>query len=86
MALSAGLKALLKAQGLSDAEIAAYEKEVAAKANKDTTPKKSGTYTSTQTSARIPDDLALASKINASFKKFHGLTSDFMLRRFDCIG
>ena len=76
MALSAGLKALLKAQGLSDAEIAAYEKEVAAKANKDTTPKKSGTYTSTQTSARIPDDLALASKINASFKKFYGRDAD----------
>lgn len=35
-------------------------------------PLKSGTYTSTQTSARIPDDLALASKINASFKKFYG--------------
>jgi hypothetical protein len=34
-------------------------------------PKKSGTYVSTQTSARVPDDLALASKINTVFKKFY---------------
>jgi hypothetical protein len=39
-------------------------------------PKKSGTYVSTQTSARIPDDLALASKINTSFKKFYGRDAD----------
>jgi hypothetical protein len=74
MALSAVLKALLKSQGLTDAEIEAYEKELEANKakSKETTPKKSGTYVSTQTSARIPDDLALASKINASFKKFYG--------------
>lgn len=76
MALSAALKALLKAQGLSDQEIADYEKEVAANKAKDEKPKKSGTYVSTQTSARVPDDLALASKINASFKKFYGRDAD----------
>jgi len=73
MALSAVLKALLKSQGLSDAEIAAYEKELADKESANAPkPKKSGTYVSTQTSSRVPDDLALASKINASFKKFYG--------------
>jgi hypothetical protein len=76
MALSAVLKALLKSQGLSDEEIAAYEKELADKAKKDDKPKKSGTYVSTQTSARIPDDLALAGKINTVFKKFYGRDAD----------
>jgi hypothetical protein len=39
-------------------------------------PKKSGTYVSTQTSARVPDDLALASKINTVFKKFYDRDAD----------
>ena len=39
-------------------------------------PLKSGTYTSTQTSARVPDDLALASKINTVFKKFYDRDAD----------
>ena len=71
MALSEAMKALLKSQGLDDAEIAAYEKEIEATKKDDTKPKKSGTYVSTQTSARVPDDLALASKINTVFKKFY---------------
>jgi hypothetical protein len=39
-------------------------------------PLKSGTYVSTQTSARVPDDLALASKINTVFKKFYDRDAD----------
>lgn len=79
MALSSAMKALLKAQGLTDAEIAAYEAEVEAnkKANEKTKAKpKSGVYISTQTSSRVPDDLALTSKINSVFKKFYGRDAD----------
>jgi len=39
-------------------------------------PAKSGTYVSTQTSSRVPDDLALASKINTVFNKFYGRDAD----------
>jgi len=77
MALSAVLKALLKSQGLSDADIAAYEKEQEAKQSANAPkPPKSGTYVSTQTSSRVPDDLALASKINTVFNKFYGRDAD----------
>jgi len=65
----------LVSAGLMTKEQAAAARDAAAKAKVTSTtvkPLKSGTYTSTQTSARIPDDLALASKINASFKKFYG--------------
>ena len=65
----------LVSAGLMTKEQAAAARSAAAKAKVTSTtvkPLKSGTYTSTQTSARIPDDLALASKINASFKKFYG--------------
>jgi hypothetical protein len=65
----------LVSAGLMTKEQAAAARSAAAKAKGTDTPvkaPKSGTYTSTQTSARIPDDLALASKINASFKKFYG--------------
>ena len=34
--------------------------------------KKTGTYTTTQTSATIPDDLALQQKVNQVFKEFYG--------------
>jgi uncharacterized protein YxeA len=34
--------------------------------------KKTGTYTSVQTSATIPDDLALQQKVNQVFKEFYG--------------
>jgi hypothetical protein len=37
-----------------------------------TTPKKTGTYTSVQTSATIPDDVALKQKINQVFQQFYG--------------
>jgi hypothetical protein len=52
---------------------AAAAKSKAGSADK---PKKSGTYVSTQTSARVPDDLALASKINTVFKKFYDRDAD----------
>jgi hypothetical protein len=38
----------------------------------DSTSKKSGTYTRTQYSSNIPDDLALEQKINQVFKQFYG--------------
>jgi hypothetical protein len=73
MALSEVLKALLKSQGMTDKQIAEYEKELEDKKNTTADkPLKSGTYTSTQTSARIPDDLALTGKINVSYRKFYG--------------
>ena len=37
-----------------------------------TIPKKTGTYTSVQTSATIPDDVALKQKINQVFQQFYG--------------
>ena len=78
MALSEVMKALLKSQGLSDAEIAAYEKQQEDEKNKKDkpAPKKSGTYVSTQVSSRIPDDLALKGKINDVFNKFYGRDAD----------
>ena len=36
------------------------------------TAKKTGTYTTTQTSATIPDDLALQQKVNQVFQQFYG--------------
>ena len=66
---------LAVSMGLMTKEEAVAARALAAKTKTPGTtvkPLKSGTYTSTQTSARIPDDLALASKINASFKKFYG--------------
>lgn len=65
----------LVSAGLMTKEQADAARSAAAKAKDVGTtvkPLKSGTYTSTQTSARVPDDLALVSKINASFKKFYG--------------
>ena len=41
-------------------------------ANSGTTSKKPGTYTRVQTSATIPDDLALEQKVNQVFKQFYG--------------
>jgi hypothetical protein len=64
----------LVSAGLMTKEQADAARSAAAKAKDAGTtvkPLKSGTYTSTQTSARVPDDLALTSKINASFKKFY---------------
>lgn len=39
-------------------------------------PKKSGTYVSTQTSARVPDTLALKDKINTVFQQYYGRDAD----------
>lgn len=66
--------ALVTAGLMTEAEAkAAREAAAQAKAAGDTTkPKKSGTYTSVQTSSRVPDDLALTGKINTVFKKFYG--------------
>jgi len=71
MALSAGLKALLKAQGVSDADIAQMEKDAAAGATPKT-PKKNGVYTATQTSSVIPDDNAIVDNIDAIFQQYYG--------------
>lgn len=39
-------------------------------------PKKSGTFVSTQTSARVPDTLALKDKINTVFQQYYGRDAD----------
>lgn len=39
-------------------------------------PKKSGIYVSTQTSARVPDTLALKDKINTVFQQYYGRDAD----------
>lgn len=67
MALSEAMKALLKAQGYSDAEIAAFESTSAG-----TEDKKSGTYVRTESSSRVPDDTALSQIINSVFKEYYG--------------
>ena len=69
MALSEGMKALLRSQGYTDQEIAAFEA-----AGTDTAEKaaKSGIYTRTYNSSTIPDDTALLSKINQIFKRYYG--------------
>ena len=69
MALSAALKALLKAQGLSDAEIAAFESVPAGAAGESN---KSGIYVRTESSSRVPDDTALSQIINSVFREYYG--------------
>jgi hypothetical protein len=69
----------LVSAGLLSKEAADAARAAAAKAKaggSTTKPPKSGTYVSTQTSARVPDDLALASKINTVFKKFYDRDAD----------
>lgn len=68
MALSEAMKAILKGQGYTDAEIAALEK--GSTSSQDSA--KSGTYVSTQISSNIPDDLALTKTINNIFKQYYG--------------
>lgn len=61
--------------GLMTKEQAIAARAAAAKALTGNTPAKvakSGTYTSVQTSSRVPDDLALKGKINEVFNKFYG--------------
>jgi len=68
----------LVSTGLLSKEAADAARAAAAesKAGGSDKPKKSGTYVSTQTSARVPDDLALAGKINTVFKKFYDRDAD----------
>jgi hypothetical protein len=72
MAYSDALKALLKSQGISDAEIAQMEKDAAASSSKPAKPKKSGIFTSVQTSNNIPADSTLTSYVNDIFQKYYG--------------
>jgi hypothetical protein len=69
MPLSEAMKALLKAQGYTDQEIAAFEAAGEKTADK---VAKSGIYTRTYNSSTIPDDTALVSKINQIFKQYYG--------------
>ena len=69
MALSEAMKALLKAQGYSDAEIAAFE---SASATAGGESQKSGTYVRTESSSRIPDETALSQIINNVFREYYG--------------
>ena len=62
------LDALVSA-GLMTKEQAQAAREAAASGGG---AKKTGTYTTTQTSATIPDDLALQQKVNQVFKEFYG--------------
>ncbi len=59
---------------LVSAGLMTKEQAQAAREAKDTGGggKKPGTYTTTQTSATIPDDLALQQKVNQVFKEFYG--------------
>lgn len=68
MALSEAMKAILKGQGYTDDEIAALEKGSATAQDS----AKSGTYTSTNISSKIPDDLSLSKTINNIFKQYYG--------------
>lgn len=68
MALSEAMKAILKGQGYTDDEIAALEKGSATAQDS----AKSGTYTSTQISSKVPDDLSLSKTINNIFKQYYG--------------
>lgn len=72
MAYSEALKAYLKTQGFTDAQIAAMEKDAEPKSTTEKKPLKSGTYTTTQTSSRIPDNEAIAEKVNDAFQKYYG--------------
>lgn len=71
MALSDAMKALLKGQGYSDAEISAIEKQSKA-GQTSKKPVKSGIYTTTETSSRPPEDLAIMDNINKIYQKYYG--------------
>lgn len=72
MAYSDAMKAYLKGQGFSDAEIAQMEKDAATKDTSTKKPLKSGTYVSTQTSSRVPDADAIKDKVNEAFQQYYG--------------
>lgn len=71
MALSDAMKALLKGQGYSDAEIAALEKQSSTTTSTAKAPK-AGTYTRTQESSSVPNDLAIIDNINKVYQQFYG--------------
>ncbi len=73
MAYSDALKALLKSQGIGDAEIAKMEAEADAASKKKTTKApKSGIFTSVQSSNNIPADSTLTAYVNDVFQKYYG--------------
>ena len=71
MALSDAMKALLKGQGYSDADIAALEKP-SVTSTSSTKSTKTGTYTRTQESATVPNDVAIIDNINKVYQQFYG--------------
>ena len=71
MALSDAMKAFLKGQGYSDAEIAALEKQSAGSSSS-TKVTKSGTYTRTEESGKVPSSLAIIDNINKVYQQFYG--------------
>lgn len=72
MAYSDAMKAYLKSQGFSDAEIAQMEKDASSGSKEEKKPLKSGTYVSTQTSSRVPDETAIKDKVNDAFQRYYG--------------
>jgi hypothetical protein len=68
---SSAIDAILTANGISKQDII---DAINAGKSTSTTKKapKSGTYVSTQTSARVPDDTALTDKLNNAFQKYYG--------------
>ena len=70
MALSKTMKALLKGQGYTDAEIAALEKQAAS--NTSTKKVKTGVYKSVQVSSQAPTDQSIRQTVNKVFKAYYG--------------
>ena len=70
MALSETMKALLKGQGYTDAEIAALEKQTAS--NTSTKKVKTGVYKSVQVSSQAPTDQSIRQTVNKVFKAYYG--------------
>jgi len=70
MSLSDAMKALLKGQGYSDAEIAALEKQSSAGSTSST--KKTGIYTQTQESSKAPSDSVIIDNINKVYQQYYG--------------
>lgn len=64
--------AMVAAGLMTQAEADAARQAAASSKTTSDKPLKSGTYTSTQTSSRIPDDLAIKDKVNSVFQKYYG--------------
>jgi hypothetical protein len=73
MAYSEAMKAFLKAEGYTDAEIAQMEKDAAAKTTTSTKkPPKSGTFTRTYSSTNVPAASSIKDTVNKVFQKYYG--------------